>query len=82
MGILMTIIVGGVVGWIASLIMKTNAQMGILANIVVGIVGSWLGSWLAGVAGLAAYGLAADIIISIIGAIVLILILKTLKILK
>jgi len=39
-----TLIVGAVVGWLASLVMKTNAQMGAIANIVVGIVGSSLGS--------------------------------------
>jgi len=42
MNIIVTIIIGGVIGWLASLIMKTDAQMGILANIVVGIIaGSW-----------------------------------------
>ena len=38
-----TLIIGGVVGWLASIMMRTNAQMGILANVVVGIVGSFLG---------------------------------------
>jgi len=46
---IVTLIVGGVVGWLASILMKTNAQMGIIANIVVGIIGSSLGFWLAGV---------------------------------
>ena len=77
-----SIIVGGVVGWLSSIIMKTNAQMGILANIAVGIVGSWLGFWLAGVIGLATYGTAANILVRIAGALVLIGILKALKILK
>jgi uncharacterized membrane protein YeaQ/YmgE (transglycosylase-associated protein family) len=39
MNIIVTLIIGGIIGWLASLIMKTNAQMGILANIVVGIIG-------------------------------------------
>jgi uncharacterized membrane protein YeaQ/YmgE (transglycosylase-associated protein family) len=55
-GLIMSLIVGGVCGWIASLLMKTNAQMGILANIVVGIAGGVLGRWLFGVLGLAAFG--------------------------
>lgn len=38
--LLWTLIIGGVAGWLASMAMKTNAQMGVLANIVVGIVGS------------------------------------------
>lgn len=39
------IILGGLAGWIASKIMKTDAQMGILLNVVVGIVGGLLGGW-------------------------------------
>ena len=40
MGIIIWLIVGGVVGWLASLIMRTDAQQGVLMNIVVGIVGA------------------------------------------
>ncbi len=54
MNIIVTLIIGGVIGWLASLVMKTNAQMGILANIVVGIIGSFLGFWIAGLIGVAA----------------------------
>jgi uncharacterized membrane protein YeaQ/YmgE (transglycosylase-associated protein family) len=36
------LIVGGLLGWIASLVMRTDAQQGILLNIVVGIVGAFL----------------------------------------
>ena len=43
MSIAVFLIVGGIIGWIASLIMRTDAQQGILLNIVVGIVGSALG---------------------------------------
>jgi len=46
MGIIVWLIVGGVVGWLASIIMKTNAQQGIFLNIVVGIVGSLLAGFL------------------------------------
>jgi uncharacterized membrane protein YeaQ/YmgE (transglycosylase-associated protein family) len=46
MGIIIWLIVGGIIGWIASLIMKTDGQQGIILNIVVGIVGSFLGGWL------------------------------------
>ena len=52
MGIIIWLVVGGIVGWLASIIMKTNAQMGIIANVLVGIVGSWLGFWIAGMLGL------------------------------
>ena len=40
------IIVGGILGWLASMVMKTDAQQGIFLNIVVGIVGAFLGGWL------------------------------------
>ncbi len=76
MNFIVAIIVGGIVGWIASLIMKTNAQMGIIANIVVGVVGSALGHWVAGAIGLGAYGTIARLIVAILGAVILIAILK------
>ena len=43
MGIIMWLIIGGVVGWLASLIMRTDAQQGLILNIVVGIVGAFIG---------------------------------------
>ena len=42
MGIIIWLIVGGIVGWLASLIMRRDAQQGILLNIIVGIVGAVL----------------------------------------
>lgn len=42
MGIIILIIVGGILGWLASMVMRTNAQQGLLLNIVVGIVGALL----------------------------------------
>jgi uncharacterized membrane protein YeaQ/YmgE (transglycosylase-associated protein family) len=80
MSLVMTLIIGGVIGWLASLLMKTGAQMGIIANIVVGIIGAALGFWLAGALGIAAVGSVGAWIISILGAVVLIAILKALNI--
>ena len=82
MDLLVTLIVGGVIGWLASILMKTNAQMGILANVIVGIIGSALGFWLAGVLGLAAYGSIAQWIVAILGAAILIALLKVLGVFK
>lgn len=82
MEILVTIILGGVVGWLASTIMKTDAQMGMIANIIAGIVGSALGFWLAGMLGLAAGGAVMRWVIAVVGACLLIWILKLLNIFK
>ncbi len=75
---IITIIVGGIVGWVASIIMRTNAQMGVLANVIVGVLGSLLGRWLAAVMGLAVTGGLASWIVSIVGAVILIAILQAL----
>jgi uncharacterized membrane protein YeaQ/YmgE (transglycosylase-associated protein family) len=72
MHIILWLIVGGIVGWLASIIMRTNAQQGIILNIVVGIVGAF-------VAGLIFNGTAAPVnpfsiqgfLIALVGAVVL-----------
>jgi len=46
MNIILIIIIGGILGWLASLVMRTDAQQGILLNIVVGVVGAILGGLL------------------------------------
>jgi uncharacterized membrane protein YeaQ/YmgE (transglycosylase-associated protein family) len=46
MGIIAWLIFGGLAGWIASMIMGTNAQQGLLMNIIVGIVGAFIGGFL------------------------------------
>ena len=46
MNFIIWLIVGGIIGWLASMIMKTDAQQGIILNVIVGIVGSFLGGWL------------------------------------
>ncbi|HEY9098717.1 MAG TPA: GlsB/YeaQ/YmgE family stress response membrane protein, partial [Thiobacillus sp.] len=72
----------GVVGWLASIIMKTNAQMGWIANVVVGVVGSMLGYWIAGLLGFAAVGGLARFIVAFGGAVLLIFILGKLGIFR
>ncbi|HEX8481370.1 MAG TPA: GlsB/YeaQ/YmgE family stress response membrane protein [Allosphingosinicella sp.] len=48
MNLIIALVIGGIIGWLASIVMRTNAQQGILLNIVVGIIGSLLGSFLLG----------------------------------
>jgi uncharacterized membrane protein YeaQ/YmgE (transglycosylase-associated protein family) len=80
MSVIVTLIIGAVIGWLASLLMKTNAQMGIVANIVVGIVGAALGHWLASALRIVAVGSVGAWIVSILGAVILLAILKALNI--
>jgi len=79
---IVTLVVGGVIGWLASMLMKTNAQMGIIANVVVGIIGSSLGFWVAGLLGLATYDAIARWAVAVAGAALLIWILKAVGIFK
>ncbi|KGK43387.1 transglycosylase [Nitrincola sp. A-D6] len=75
MGIVIWLVMGGLVGWIASMIMGTNAQQGIILNVVVGIVGALIGGWLIGPmlgAGSINEGITImSFIVSLIGAIIL-----------
>jgi uncharacterized membrane protein YeaQ/YmgE (transglycosylase-associated protein family) len=48
MNFIIWLVIGGIIGWIASMIMRTDAQQGMFLNVVVGIVGSFLGGWLVG----------------------------------
>lgn len=88
MGWIVVILVGAVIGWLASKIMGTDQQQGALANIGIGIVGSILGSWLFGsvlqIGGASVAGELSlwGVIWGVAGAIVLIGILKALKVLK
>jgi uncharacterized membrane protein YeaQ/YmgE (transglycosylase-associated protein family) len=81
MGFIAWIVIGGLIGWLASIVMKTNAQMGIIANILVGCVGAWLGGWLAARVGIAASGL-GTYVVAIAGAVVLIAVLRALGVFK
>src|SRR3546814_3352684 len=54
MGLIITLIVGGIIGWLASIVMRTDAQQGIILNVVVGIVGAFIGSFLGSFFGMGA----------------------------
>lgn len=76
---IISLIIGGVIGWLASLLMKTDAQMGLIANVLVGVVGSMLGYWIAGLLGMAPSGI-LRFLFAIGGAALLIFILRKLGI--
>ena len=75
---IISLVIGGIVGWLASIIMKTDAQMGWIANVVVGVAGSLLGYWLAGLVGVVATNVALRFVIAVLGAALLIYILSLL----
>ena len=82
MQIVILLVVGGIIGWLASIVMKTNAQMGIIANVVVGVVGSMVGFWIASHLGFAQGSVIVGWLIAIGGAVLLIAVLKLLNIFK
>jgi uncharacterized membrane protein YeaQ/YmgE (transglycosylase-associated protein family) len=81
MNLIIQLIVGGIIGWLASIVMKTNAQMGIIANVIVGIVGAGLGSWLSVQLGIGGPPFMSWVM-AVVGAAILIAILKVLGIFK
>lgn len=84
MGIIMLLIVGGVIGWIASMIMRTDGQQGILLNVVVGLVGALLAGFivtpLIGGAPITSGALSLQsVFVSLLGAIVLLAIVNLVR---
>lgn len=81
MGIILWIIFGALVGWVASMIMKTDSEQGAVLNIVVGVVGAVVGGWLMSsfgqgpVTGFNLY----SFIVALLGAVVLIAVVKMLR---
>jgi len=75
MNFIIWLVVGGICGWLASMIMRTDAQQGVILNIVVGIVGAavagWLISPLVGVPSINTGFSIGSFIVSLLGAIVL-----------
>ena len=78
--IILWIILGAVAGWIASIIMKRDAQMGALANIVVGIVGAVIGGFLVSLFGVSvdAFSL-PGLLVAILGAVILLAIIGAVR---
>jgi len=78
MGIIVWIVIGGLAGWVASMIMGNNAQQGLLGNIIVGIIGAFIGGFvvsLFGKDGFTGFNL-WSFIVALIGAIILLWIVR------
>lgn len=84
MNFIIWLIIGGIVGWLASMVMKTDAQQGLILNVVVGIVGALLGGWLisplVGVGTINQDALSVPaILVSLVGAIILLAIVNLVR---
>jgi uncharacterized membrane protein YeaQ/YmgE (transglycosylase-associated protein family) len=77
MDLVMTLATGGLVGWLASLVLSANRQMSVLGFILVGVVGSVVGAWLAGVLGIAVQGSSGQWLVSFVGAALLVWLVRT-----
>ncbi len=81
MGVLLWIVFGALVGWVASLIMKTDSEQGALANILVGVAGAVIGGWVMssiGSTGVTGFNL-SSFLVALLGAIILIAIVRLLR---
>lgn len=80
MGILSWIVMGGLAGWVASMIMKKNSSMGLIANIIVGIIGAFIGGFVMNFIG--KYGVTGfnftSFLIAVLGAVILLAIVNLL----
>jgi uncharacterized membrane protein YeaQ/YmgE (transglycosylase-associated protein family) len=76
MNFLIYLIVGGIAGWLASMVMKTDAQQGIILNVIVGIIGGFLGGIVLPMVGLSFPGTIGFLITALIGAIILLAIVN------
>jgi uncharacterized membrane protein YeaQ/YmgE (transglycosylase-associated protein family) len=84
MNLIVWLVVGGLLGWVASMIMRTDAQQGILLNVIVGIVGALLGGWfispLVGVPTINQGAFSAGaLLVSLVGAVILLAIVNLVR---
>jgi len=78
MNIILYLLLGAVAGWIAGMLMKGGGY-GIIMNIIIGIIGGFLGGWLMSLVGIQKGGLVWELIVSVIGAVVLLFIVSLFK---
>jgi len=84
MNIIVWLVVGGIIGWLASLIMKTDAQQGVFLNVIVGVIGALVGGWVlsplvgAGTLNQGDFSL-MGLLVSLAGAIILLFIVNMIR---
>jgi len=80
MGIIVWLIVGGICGWLASMVMRTDSQQGIILNVIVGIVGAAIAGFLLGGGADLNHGITIEsFLYSLLGAVVLLAIVNLIR---
>lgn len=79
MGIILWLIVGGVIGWLASIIMRTDAQQGIFLNIVVGVIGAFIGGLIFAGGSINGGITVTSFLVSLLGAVILLAIVNLVR---
>jgi uncharacterized membrane protein YeaQ/YmgE (transglycosylase-associated protein family) len=84
MNIIIWLVVGGLVGWAASLVMRTDAQQGVFLNVIVGVVGAVIAGWfispLVGVPTINQDALSIGaIVVSLVGAVILLAVVNVFR---
>ena len=84
MNLIVWLIVGGIIGWVASLIMRTDGEQGVALNVIVGIVGAAIGGWL--ISPMVGMGTINDgslsngaLVVSLLGAVVLLAVVNLIR---
>lgn len=78
------LVVGGLIGWVASMVMRTDGQQGVFLNVIVGIVGAALGGWVlspllgVGTINQGAFSLGA-LLVSLLGAVILLAVVNLVR---
>jgi len=78
MGLIWTICIGVLAGFLAGQIMK-GSGFGLVGDLIVGILGAWVGSWIFGVLGVSAGGTAGWVVMSVVGACLLLYVIRLIK---
>lgn len=78
LNLILWVLFGGLAGWIASLIMRTDAEQGAVGNVIIGVIGAIIGGWLARMfmgADVTGFNL-TSLVIAVVGAVVLLAVLR------
>ncbi len=78
MNLLWFLLIGGLAGWIAGLLVR-NAGFGVIGDVIVGIIGAVIGGYLFGLLGVSTYGLVGSLVTATVGAVVLLFLFRLLK---